>query len=30
MSLKLDKRIKDKDDIQSLIHYDKTMIGQTG
>lgn len=30
MSLKLDKRIKDRDDIQSLIHYDKTMIGQTG
>lgn len=30
MSLKLDKRIKDRDDIQSLLNYNKAMIGQTG
>ena len=30
MSLKLDKRIKDRDDIQSLLNYDRSLIGQTG
>lgn len=30
MSLKLDKRIKDRDDIKSLLDYDKSLIGQTG
>ena len=30
MSLKIDKRIKDRDDIKSLLNYDKAMIGQTG